>query len=171
MAKYIIDIPDEYEKCYAQSPSETLYIPMQVGTCDYNIWVGTGLRMTPCTEPDEDEIREKEAEYGEKAWQLFRNICELNETECIEAFGAISCRTVLDEMTYSEAKAKYESWRKQRAEIHVGDEVIYHGDKYVVCYIEANEVYHIIDRNWTKEVVQGDYQLFKTGRHFPEMIY
>ena len=169
MAKYIIDIPDEYEKCYAQSPSQTLYIPMRVGICNYNIWVGTGLSMTPCTEPDEDEIRQK---VEHEVWEFVRKMISTSENEVSEMWGcATNFGEVMHNTTYSEAKAKYESWRKQRAEIHVGDEVIYHGDKYVVCYIEANEVYHIIDRNWTKEVVQGDYQLFKTGRHFPEMIY
>lgn len=70
---------------------------------------------------------------------------------------------------YQEAKIKYEEWKAKNADIHVGDEVIYHGNKYVVGYVGADEVYHIVDRNWIRQVVQGDYQIFKTGRHFPEV--
>ena len=51
----------------------------------------------------------------------------------------------------------------------MGDEVVYHGNKYVVGYCGKDEVYHIVDRNWMRVVVQGDYQIFKTGRHFPEV--
>ncbi len=165
MAKYIIDIPDKYEKCYAQSPSETLYIPMQVGTCDYNIWVGTGLSVIPYTEPDEDEIRQM---AHEEAWDFATSCIDMDGKDFYECFKSDSVY-YLTECTYSEVKTKYDEWKKKKKEICVGDEVVYHGNRYVVGYCGEDEVYHIVDQNWIRTVVQGDYQIFKTGRHFPEI--
>ena len=71
--------------------------------------------------------------------------------------------------SYSEAKAKYDAWKKRKDEIHVGDEVKYRGDNCVVVYVGADEVYHVSDRHWSRCVVQGRQFLTKTGRHFDEV--
>lgn len=164
MAKYIIDIPEE----------TMVYLNLwkcEDGKC---VWFETYTTsdLTPYTEPDEDEIRQKEGEYGEKAWQLFRNICELNGTECIEAFGTISCRTVLDEMTYFEAKAKYDAWKKQKDEIHVGDEVIPLDTQYDTMVVTKLWISDHCDE-WV-DAIASDGKCYsflktsinKTGRHF-----
>lgn len=70
---------------------------------------------------------------------------------------------------YQKAKEKYETWKKQKDQICVGDEVIYRRNKYIVGYVGEDEVYHLVDQCWLRVVVQGDYQLIKTGRHFNEV--
>ena len=85
-------------------------------------------------------------------------------SDCISRkFDVLSC------LTYSKAKAKYEAWKKQKDGLRVGDEVIYHRNKYIVGYVGEDEVYHLVDQCWIRVVVQGDYQLTKTGRHFSEV--
>ena len=72
------------------------------------------------------------------------------------------------DLTYSEAKAKHDEWKRKKEEIRVGDEVEYLGEKYIVGYAGSDEVYHIIDKNWMRCVVQGSH-IYKTGRHFYEV--
>lgn len=110
--------------------------------------------MTPYSEPDRKAIEDEVWDFSMKtdfAW-----ISEVGDKP-------------LGDYSYQEAKAKYKAWRAERDEIRVGDEVVYYGNKYVVGYVGADEVYHIVDRNWIRVVVQGDYQIFKTGRNFPEV--
>lgn len=156
MAKYIIDIAnDDYLNLWKCEEGKCVLAETY-----------TTSDLTPYTEPDEDEIREKEAEYGEKAWQLFRNICELNGTECIEAFDTISCRTVLDEMTYSEAKAKYDEWAKEKSRIRVGDEVIikFDGVKGVILDEDSCGEFSVFTENGCCEAYRK-INFEKTGRH------
>lgn len=161
MAKYIIDIDND----------DYLVSLHGVGSCSFK----KVTDLKPYTEPDEDEIRQKEGEYGEKAWQLFRNICELNGTECIEAFDTISCRTVLEEMTYSEAKAKYDEWAKEKSRIRVGDEVEYppNKEKGIVIKCHVPDVYAEVDKYAVFTGTSVEYLLrewlTKTGRVFPEV--
>lgn len=77
--------------------------------------------------------------------------------------------------TYSEAKAKYESWRKQNDEIRVGDEVEYEcgGDivRFVVtgfCGETAFGVKYQCDYDDVGEFCDIE-DLRKTGRHFYEI--
>lgn len=108
------------------------------------------------------------ADTEDEVWEFVRIITDMTECERKECFGGSTCD--LDEyMTYQEAKAKYESWKKEKNEIRVGDEVKHRGLNYVVGYVGADKVYHLIDKNWLRTVVQGGYQLIKTGRHFNEV--
>lgn len=115
-------------------------------------------KLTPYTEPDRKAIEDEVWEFAKKV-RLEDFIDEEGRLRgYISGFDS-----------YSEAKATYEAWKTQKDEIRVGDEVVYHGNKYVVGYVGADEVYHIVDRNWIRVVVQGDYQIFKTGKHFDEV--
>lgn len=100
-----------------------------------------------------------------EVWMFARNL--LNYTD--DEWGAIERMLLIDKCTYQEAKAKYEAWKKEKEKLRVGDEVIYHRNKYIVGYVGEDEVYHLVDQCWIRVVVQGDYQLTKTGRHFPEV--
>ena len=104
----------------------------------------------------------------DEVWGLIKDVNYLGYDDFVACFNGMTEEQVF-ELSYQEAKKKYEAWRKQKDGICVGDEVVYHGNKYVVGYVGADEVYHIVDRNWIRVVVQGDYQIFKTGRHFDEV--
>lgn len=146
--KYLIEVPDETGQAY------------------YNI--------APYTEPNNKDNAmwmdgyEKGVEAGrDDAWEFVMKCLKMDGNDFYEIFN--SCDALcLTNLSYQEAKAKYESWKRTK-EIRVGDEVRYHGNKYIVGYVGADEVYHIIDRNWIRTVVQGDYQIHKTGRRFDEV--
>ena len=177
MAKYIIDIPDEEETMW-EGFNGDLFIPitMNKGT---KTWVNTDLKMTPYTEPDRKAIEDE-------VWDFARRIicpsdcCEDSISRYIkEIFGKEGWETrgIFIEMTYQEAKAKYESWKAKRDElsqIHVGDEVEYEccGEvvKFIVTGVIGSTVYGFKSPCGYDDV--GEYcdieDLRKTGRHFDE---
>ena len=177
MAKYIVDLPDAYTSESALL-GDILSIPICLeGGKRYGI--PTGIKLEPYTEPDrkavdlqyardiENVARMNYNEGAKDAWEFARAINYLEYDDFVSCFGGKTEEAVY-ELSYSEVKGKYDAWKRTK-EIHVGDEVLYHGNKYVVGYVGADEVYHIVDRNWIRVVVQGDYQIFKTGRHFDEV--
>ena len=122
-------------------------------------------KLTPYTEPDREAIENE-------VWEFIFELVTRHRYELDDCFGTDSMCEIMSSIPYSEAKAQYGEWKAEKAkkdEIRIGDEVIYHGNKYVVGYVGVDEVYHIVSRNWMRVVVQGDYQIFKTGRHFPEV--
>ena len=165
MAKYIIDIPDKYEKCYAQSPSETLYIPMQVGTYDYNIWVGTGLSVIPYTEPDEDEIRQM---AHEEAWDFATSCIDMDGKDFYECFKSDSVY-YLTECTYSEVKTKYDEWKRKKEEIHAGS--IVKDEKGIMIAVTAVEDGQVHGFKLDDGIVcyRELSSVNKTGKYFPSL--
>ncbi len=164
MAKYIVDLPDAYTSKSALL-GDILSIPIifEGGKC---YGVPTGIKLEPCTPSNDDEIMEK---AHEEAWDFMYELFFKEYSELDDCFGTESRTEIMSSMTYSEAKARYEEWRKQKEKIHVGDEVKYRGDNCVVVYVGADEVYHVSDKHWSRCVVQGRQFLTKTGRHFCEV--
>ena len=74
---------------------------------------------------------------------------------------------------YQKAKERYETWKKQKEEIHVGDEIvgIYSDGEItpplVVLKVEGNYYFGIYSK--TGDFVQGGLNYEKTGRHFDEV--
>lgn len=116
----------------------------------------------PYTESDRKAIEDE-------VWKLADNIHGMSIQDKMSCFGFSLTSAVTSNFSYQEAKAKYDAWKKEKEEIRVGDEVKHRGRNYVVGYVGADKVYHLIDENWLRTVVQGGYQLIKTGRHFPEV--
>jgi hypothetical protein len=158
--KYIIDIPDDTsylnivklsEGCVAKV--KTVYIP----------------DLTPYTEPDRKQIEDE-------VWELARKIADMGYEEfskCFDVSDDYLEVNIMDVMTYSEAKAKYEAW--ERDNIRVGDEVIPMDTKYDTM---------IVTRTWKDDYwsdcvdtvgFNGSICSFltskvkKTGRHFDEV--
>ena len=156
--KYIVDIPnDSINKYVSLLDKESFVVPITVGS-DSSIRFNTGLKLKPYAEPDHKAI---EDEVWQTAIEIDRN------TGNYDWQG----------MTYREAKVKYEAWKKQKDEIHVGDEVVYssnllnyHGVKGVVLSPETDDEYAMIllldDLN---VVADASAKLKKTGRHFDEV--
>lgn len=91
-----------------------------------------------------------------------------------ECFGMSYAHKIVWAMSYHEAKAKYEAWKKQKDEIHIGDEVEYEDCKFIVT-AEIGDRYHGIHSS-NGDIVsfgEGDYckkdNCKKTGRHFDEV--
>ena len=145
--KYIVDLPKEYTS-KSLLFGEILSIPIQInGGKNYNI--PTSIKITPYTEPDRKVIEDE-------VWELHKNIMYDTKYE-----GGL-------ELTYREAKVKYEAWKKRN--IRVGDEVIYDSQtKAVVLIPETKEKYGTILTDDFATIVVSHDDLEKTGRHFDDI--
>ena len=97
--KYIIDIPKEHEFDWVNKSSRfgfELCFPINETATNKKYHIPTGLKLESYTEPDREAI---ENEVWENTWKMFLTP---------EDFGA----TMGD--SYSEAKAKYDAWKKQK---------------------------------------------------------
>ena len=163
--KYLINIPESY---VIRSPlkGEVLGIPLLVSATQKTYTLPTEIQLEPYTEPDRKTIEDEVWEFAKKIGS-FNGLAKRDLEGC---FGHTTIQGVMTTYdTYREAKTKYEAWKAEKDKICVGDEVKHRGLNYVVGYVGADKVYHLIDKNWLRTVVQGGYQLIKTGRHFPEV--
>lgn len=160
--KYLIEFEDEPT---AYEDGMTFYACKQIPY--WSMSKGQLNRLTPYTEPDLNPLVDEAVETIEnEVWEFVcKFVWAIDDKKIL---GTDILHAVRD-MTYQDAKAKYESWKAEKDEIRVGDEVKHRGLNYVVGYVGADKVYHLIDKNWLRTVVQGGYQLIKTGRHFPEV--
>lgn len=174
MAKYVIEIPDN-----------THWIQwIMEGTKDHHPYMDWKLveDLTPYTEPDEQEIRQK---VEQEVWEFARMLSDMfcnNILEWTECFSPKIFSEILN-LDYSEAKARYDAWQKQKDEIRVGEEIECDGcngqEKLIVFKINNGRYmgigtagdYSIFDSifdawNW---VDASNITLRKTGRYFPEV--
>ena len=152
--KYIIDIPDKY--VMTTNPKKLMIL-------EKGITIATGIELTPYTEPYRQAI---EDEVWSFAWKIFN----MDFGEYAKLFDDNECPS-----DYRETKAKYESWKKQKDEIRVGDEVEYEcgGDivRFVVTGFRGERAFGFKNQCEYDDV--GEYcdieDLWKTGRHFDEV--
>lgn len=166
MAKYIIDLnPDCVD-------GEFLKIPIRVA--GENMWIKTKASLTPYTEPDEDEIRQM---AHEEAWDFATSCIDMDGNDFYRCFESDTVY-YLTECTYSEAKAKYDAWKKQKDEIRVGDELeqttvggIHTGTTCVVVKIDGDNKMNGIRKDGSVVVCSSQVKRWwtKTGRSFPEV--
>lgn len=161
--KYVIDIPEDMIIKSALN-GLTLGIPMLVSATQKEYVIPTNIQLNQYTEFNRKDIEDEVWKFVEKLEYL--TVGETEDCFDVEYEGT---PFVAGMFSYQEAKAKYDAWKKEKEEIRVGDEVKHRGRNYVVGYVGADKVYHLIDENWLRTVVQGGYQLIKTGRHFPEV--
>lgn len=162
MDKYVIEIPSgiEWIQFYEQNKSGVHGKELKnIGD------------LTPYTEPDEDEIRQK---AREEVWEFASDICH-NRGNILDILKFRTATAVFDAWTYSEAKAKYEEWRKQKDEIRVGYEVEYPPNKAkgIVIQCHVPDVYAEVDKYAVFTGTSVEHLpiewLTKTGRVFPEV--
>lgn len=130
-------------------------IPDNAGWIEYyapveevsNRFKGTAVgidRLEPYTEPDRKAIEDE-------VWKFAKKVR-------LEGFDS-----------YQEAKAKYVEWKKQKDEIHVGDEVEdADGFKGIALDELLQDSLHILDEDGELRLVFPKH-LHKTGRHFDEV--
>ena len=185
--KYIVDLPDAYTSESALL-GDILSIPICLeGGKRYGI--PTGIKLEPYTEPDsktvdlqyardiENVARMNYNEGAKDAWELARKLTHpsnggLYENEKKEIFDRCNSDSVLIEMSYQEAKEKYEAWRKQKDEIHVGDEIDIDGEITVVTMVNKHGEILSVDCDGMTYYYYVESQLKrakKTGRHFYEV--
>lgn len=159
--KYIIDIPDEHESDFiAETPfGKRFCFPWRITDVSYSL--PTHLHVEEYTEPDRKAIEDE-------VWELVGVIANMDNNDYGRVFGCIGRWTLLSKKTYQEVKAKYDAWKKEKDEVHVGDEVTSKFGDGVVIDIVADESVHVLgkDGHWN-EYADGEYR--KTGRHFDEV--
>lgn len=166
--KYLIEVPDETGQAY------------------YNI--------APYTEPNQKAIdlqhahdienvaRMNYSKGAEDAWEFAKRI--ICPSDCCddsisrhtkEIFGKEGWETrgIFVEMTYQEAKKKYEAWKKSKEEIRIGDEIriktSYSADA-VVIGMDDYDLYIVWKSGETDRIEPPQRKEWvKTGRHFKEV--
>ena len=107
----------------------------------------------------------------EEAWELIKAIGKMSDDDMVDCFGT----RVIVNLSYTEAHEKYVSWKKQKDEIKVGDEVAFHHNDgrpdtvVVVTYIGENGFIDGMDGKGTQYACKNPKRWTKTGRYFPEM--
>lgn len=153
MAKYIIEIPDEV-------PVSDELVPLDMCRPSW-YW---------------EAYKKGKAEAEDEVWEFIGHLINVSPSVTEDIYWSINGGKGIEvavEMSYQEAKAKYDAWKKRKDEIHVGDEVIStFGDKMVVT--------HHWNQNDGTTGVSGfsadcsglyydEIEVEKTGRHFPEV--
>jgi len=161
MAKYIIDVPDEAvefmggEMNFLVEPKikdeRKRHYVLRIDEEDTSIY----------TEPDRKAIEDK-------VWEFATTCTKMDGADSVDVFGGYS----LDSFTkysYQEAKSKYDAWKKQKDEIHIGDEVKCRGTNGVVVRIDTEDrgVNIVLEDGDTAYI--GMANVIKTGRYFDEV--
>ena len=156
--KYIIDVPED-----RISAGRLRVLADMENSMTY--WIETGIRVTPYEEP---------SDTAEDAWSFAGRIIgfaddALSCKDLGDCYGTEDACEIIDRLSYGEAKEQYEAWKKEKDEIHVGDEVGW-GDSepFVVLTVgESGQPYY---RGITASgmLVECYVKYKKTGRHFPE---
>ena len=158
--KYIIDIDDE--PFTRESDKEKLYLSQ------FTPVVFAERELHSMTPYDESEIKQQ---GQEEAWKLIKAIGKMSDDDMADCFGT----SVIVNLSYTEAREKYEAWLQQKDEIKVGDEVAFHHDDgrpdtvVVVTYIGEDGYIDGMDGKGTQYARKNPKRWTKTGRYFPEM--
>ena len=152
--KYIIDVPCELIEDDGLLTFRSPYAD-----------VLTDIHAEPYTEPDRKDIEDE-------VWELADCMCRMGVKERDLCFGFQLTTEVTANLTYQEAKSKFEAWLKQNDEIHVGDELKDDGNIRAVVLDIMDEDY-VSYEVFTENGIVDEWQkgiVVKTGRHFPEVI-
>lgn len=159
--KYIIDIPDEHTD-------------IKVFYTDADMKIIQSMRCEPYTESGCKVIENEVWEFASMLMNMHSDVAE----DIYWSMNGGKGIGVVAEMTYQEAKFKYEEWKKQKEEeIHVGDEVFFNGgprrEKAIVLRLYQPKMYKpISDVLWVDGIVEKMVlveNLIRTGRHFDEV--
>lgn len=164
MSKYIVEIPDNDALDINENQGAFVY---RVG--DNFAMSGKVDALIPYKEPDSS---------AEVAWELAQKISNMAFKERKEAFG--NGLTMIDQLFYSEARQKYDAWKKKKEEIHVGDEVIAEvivvdaddgqlRDPVVLTNVYDNHWEGVDDRGVIHSINGIFFKIKKTGRHFDQV--
>ena len=162
--KYIIDVPDEQRHIYDEEDKVLSFLVINKNSkCNMAI----DIEAMPYTEPDRKAIEDAQ----EEAWKMASKcLWDITNSQSRDIFGT-DCVYVPREMSYQEAKARYDDWKKSKDEIRVGDEVLDHlGKPYIIYKINDVSAYGVgfdecpLSHNCFPVCYNK-----KTGRHFDEV--
>lgn len=170
--KYIIDVPDEAVGCMDGEMS--FFVEPKIKDERRRHYV---LRI------DEEDvfiyIEPNRKAIEDEVWKFLAFLIdEMDADDKYECFGMSSAYKIVRNMSYNEAKARYEAWLKQKDKIHVGDEVTFEmafgngldNNMKAVALDQAatGEEWCVLTENGCVET-HDEEDLYKTGRHFDEV--
>ncbi len=172
MAKYIIDVPDEAvsfmdgEMSFFVEPKikdeRRRHYVLRIDEEDTSIY----------TESDREAIEDEVWEFASMLMNMHPDVAE----DIYWSMNGGKGIGVAAEMTYQEAKSKYETWKKKKEKIRVGDEVKYRDTNGIVVRVDTEDsgVYVVWRDGKTgyasmKYIYGIEAYVTKTGRHFDEM--
>lgn len=100
--KYIIDIPSSQEYSYDKD-----FKSLDLKFHDDNFSGMTRFDAEPYTEPDRKAIEDE-------VWELTDRILRMSKKDTEQCFGYIFPTGITVNLSYQEAKSKYEAWLKQK---------------------------------------------------------
>lgn len=168
--KYIVDLPEAYTSKSALF-GDILSIPICLES-GKRYGIPTGIKLEPYTEPDREAIEDE-------VWKFAKKIGSFNgltKHELDECFGHTTIQGVMTTYdTYQEAKDKYDTWKKQREEINIGDEISCPGKLYVEAVVigmdDDDDLYIIWKQSGKIDMIESSQRKHwvKTGRCFLEV--
>ena len=156
--KYIIEFEDEY------SMNEGGMKYHQCKQVPYwSVSHGIIKNLTPYTEPDRKDIEDE-------VWELADYMCRMGIQERDLCFGFQLTTEVTANLSYQEAKDKFESWLKQKDKIRVGDEVTPRDGTWsgIVVDVDNGDLTIMGKKGISANGYESKF-FSKTGRHFPEV--
>ena len=147
--KYIVDVPDNTKQVDAMY----LWYPLK----SYSL-----SELEPYTEPDRKAIEDE-------VWELTDRILRMSKKDTEQCFGYIFPTGITVNLSYQEAKSKYETWLKKKDEIKVGDEVIHNDEIKTVLCIFLGRLTLLDSDGHTYYVSIENENIEKTGKHHNEV--
>lgn len=162
--KYVIDIPDKAIDFMGGRDHVSVFVEPEckVGDCKHYALRISKEDIEPYTEPNREAIENE-------VWDFATSCIDMDGIDFYRCFENDSVY-YLTEYTYSEAKSKYDEWKRKKEEIRVGDEVIIKSDgvKGVVLDEDLCGEFSVFTENGCCEAYRKIH-FEKTGRHFPEV--
>jgi len=180
--KYIIDVSDEAIELMGGHINIFVEPVFKTGDCKHYALRISKEDIEPYTEPNckaidlqyahdiENVAKMNYSEGAKDAWDFARAVNDMGYDDFVSCFDG-KTEEMVYELSYSEVKAEYEAWKKQKDEIRVGDEVYDHtisGTGIVTNVVNKN----MVDIMWDDGSVNDSVSvkdLRKTGRHFDEV--
>ena len=160
--KYIIDVPDmAYNQDY--SYDEILHT-LKLKFYDDNLSCEVLLDAESYTEPDRKAIEDE-------VWELADYMCKMSPTERTLCFAFEYPSEVTTNLTYQEAKSKFEKWVEKDGTFDTGDEVYDKeiDSKGVILRRYNSDTLDILWDDGSAGETIGIKAITKTGRHFDEV--
>lgn len=160
--KYIIEINDEPFKNESLWGDNGLYKAVGFNSLVFD---RNGLdKLVPYDESAAEQRGQEEA------WELARKIAfnQGNIREILLPNQPDSICCIFDKFSYAEAREKCDSWKKQKDEIKVGDEVE-RDDGTAIFVVTSQDMDRMYMGFTNTGVFLCGYKVHKTGRHFPEV--
>ena len=164
--KYIIDIPDKAIDFMGGRDHVSVFVEPEckVGDCKHYALRISKEDIEPYTEPNRKAIENE-------VWDFATSCIDMDGIDFYRCFENDSVY-YLTEYTYSEAKSKYDEWKRKEEEIRVGDEIDIDGEITVVTMVNKHGEILSVDCGGMTYYYHVESQLKrakKTGRHFYEV--